>query len=105
MLIAHPVGMKFALGENPKNVYHGKNQAPVTRMATAALIREQLSKARRYLSDKVKSQQDEEYDEPEYDVKCEALIPVLERKVKAFFHAHRADDIFTGNPDCKRIST
>ena len=27
------IGMKFALGENPKTVYHGKNQAPVTRMA------------------------------------------------------------------------
>ena len=39
--------------------------------------------------------EDEELDQPEYDAKCEALLPVLERKEKAFFHAHRADDIFT----------
>lgn len=95
MLIANPVGMKFALGENPKNVYHGKNQAPVTRMATAALIREQLNKAKRYLADKERSVQEEDYDEPEYDAKCEAMIPVLQGKLKAFFHAHRADDVFT----------
>ena len=89
-------GMKFALGENPKSVYHGKNQAPVTRMATAALIREQLSKAQRYLNDKrLAEQNSEDYDEPEYDMKCEALLPVLNREMKAIFHAHRADDIFT----------
>ena len=68
---------------------------PVTRMATAALIREQLNKAKRYLDDQNKAKQEEDYDEPEYDAKCEALIPVLKRKIKAFFHVHRADDIFT----------
>ena len=37
----------------------------------------------------------ENYDPPEYDIKCEALMPLLERKEKAFFHCHRADDICT----------
>lgn len=96
MVLDDAAGMKFALGENPKSVYHGKNQAPVTRMATAALIREQLSKAQRYLNDKrLAEQNSEDYDEPEYDMKCEALLPVLNREMKAIFHAHRADDIFT----------
>lgn len=40
MAIKAPAGMKFALGENPKSSYNAKNQTPVTRMATAALIRE-----------------------------------------------------------------
>ena len=40
--------MKMALGENPKHVYNGKNQAPVTRMATAALIRQCLREAQEY---------------------------------------------------------
>ena len=63
-------------------------------MATAALIREQLSKALRYLNDKrLAEQNSEDYDEPEYDMKCEALLPVLNREMKAIFHAHRADDI------------
>ena len=45
MVIDPAVGMKFALGENPKVTYNEKNVTPVTRMATASLIREQLRKA------------------------------------------------------------
>ena len=32
---------------------------------------------------------------PEYDIKSEALLPLLDRRIKAHFHCHRADDIFT----------
>lgn len=95
MAIASPIGMKFALGENPKMTYNVKNQVPITRMATAALIREQLEKAKRYMADREKAENDEDLDGPEYDIKCEAILPVLKREIKAFFHAHRADDIFT----------
>ncbi|WP_283608117.1 amidohydrolase [Faecalispora anaeroviscerum] len=95
MVIQAPVAMKMALGENPKSTYHGKSQAPSTRMATAALIREELYKARRYLEDLELSCKDEDIDPPEYDIKCEALIPVLQGELPVHFHAHRADDIFT----------
>lgn len=95
MAIASPVGMKFALGENPKTIYNSKEETPITRMGTAALIREQLFKAQRYLDSKLSAQDDDDASEPEYDMKCEALIPVLKREIKAYFHAHRADDIFT----------
>ena len=96
MLLREPVAMKFALGENPKKVYNDKSEMPMTRMATAALIREELSKAQRYLEDKQKAEDDpEENDPPEFDAKKEALLPVLERKIKAHFHCHRCDDIFT----------
>ena len=91
MILKAEVGVKFALGENPKNVYNDKNQAPNTRMATTALIREQLKKAERYLTD-IENADDSE---PEYDMKSEALLPIIKREQKAFFHAHRADDIFT----------
>ena len=37
----------------------------------------------------------EEFDKPEFDMKCEALLPVLKREIQVHFHAHRADDIFT----------
>ena len=47
MVIKKPVAIKFAFGENPKMIYNDKSQAPMTRMATAAIIREQLSKAKR----------------------------------------------------------
>ena len=95
MTIQAPVGMKFALGENPKQVYSEKSQAPVTRMAIASIIRGELQKAQRYLEDQRKAQEDEDTDPPELDVKLEALTPVLERKIKAHFHTHRADDICT----------
>lgn len=92
--IASPVGMKFALGENPKTSYRDKNQAPVTRMGAVAMIREQLIKAKRYMHD-LEVAVEEDADLPEFDMKCEALLPVLRRNIKAFFHAHRADDIYT----------
>lgn len=99
MVIAAPSSMKFALGENPKSVYHGKNQAPVTRMATAAIIRDQLQKAKRYMEDMEKAENtddsEDECERPEYDMKCEALIPVLKRELRAHFHCHRSDDMFT----------
>lgn len=87
--------MKFAFGENPKAIYHEREEAPLTRMATAAIIREQLYKARRYQEDCLQAQEDEEDELPDYDIKCEALLPVLAGEVHAQMHAHRADDIFT----------
>ena len=95
MILRDPVAMKFALGENPKSVYHGKNAAPETRMATAAIIRENLMKAKKYAEDKHAAENDEDADEPEFDMKCEALLPLMQKKIPAHFHAHRADDIFT----------
>lgn len=95
MIVKAPLAIKMALGENPKSVYHGKNQTPVTRMATAALIREQLYKAQRYLDDVDKALAEEDVDMPEYDIRCEALLPLLRGEIQAHIHCHRADDIFT----------
>lgn len=91
-----PVGIKFALGENPKRVYNDRDETPVTRMATAALIREGLTKAKRYLADIDAYEIDKENnDMPEFDLKNHALIPLLRREISAHFHCHRADDMFT----------
>ena len=95
MVVKAPAAMKFALGENPKSVYHDRKETPVTRMATAAIIRENLSKAQEYQDKQAKADEDPEEDMPDYDAKLEALAPVVEGKVPAHFHAHRADDIAT----------
>lgn len=95
MAILENAGIKFALGENPKRVYQGKKQLPSTRMGTAAVIREQLIKAQKYLEKKEAAAADSSKSEPEFNMKCEALIPLLKREVKAHFHCHRADDIYT----------
>lgn len=88
------VGIKFALGENPKSTFSDRDTAPITRMATAALIREALFKAKRYMQDKLEAEENDE-GLPEFDIKSEALIPLLKREIKAHFHCHRADDIMT----------
>lgn len=95
MIIKSPAAMKMALGENPKSVYHGKNESPVTRMATAAIIRENLKKAKRYMEDIQRAEEDEDFDLPEIDFKYDALIPVLKKELSVHFHAHRRDDILT----------
>lgn len=91
-MLLRKVAIKFALGENPKTTYSDRDETPVTRMATAALIREALYKARRYMTDAENAEEDEL---PDYDIKCEALVPLLQRKIQAHFHCHRADDIMT----------
>ena len=90
MIIKHPAAMKCAFGENPKGAY-GQNgrKAPVTRMGTAALLRELLFKACNYVSAK------EAGKEPAFDMKLEAMIPVIKKEIPLKAHAHRADDIFT----------
>ena len=90
MIVKNPIAMKCAFGENPKRCYgqQGK-RAPMTRMGVAALIRELLFKTRRYMEDKAAGKN------PGFDMKLEAMIPVLEGKIPLKAHAHRADDILT----------
>ena len=45
MVLQAPAAMKLALGENPKLTYHERRETPTTRMATAAVIRENLARA------------------------------------------------------------
>lgn len=104
MLIREPAAMKFALGENPKSVYHDKDETPVTRMAVAAIIREQLFQAQEYRTRKEKADIDNDTDEPDFDMKFEALLPVLRGEIPAHFHAHRADDIFTALRICREFN-
>ena len=96
------VGIKFALGENPKMYYNERDEAPQTRMATAALIRETLYKAKQYAEQKEAAE--EPSDLPDFELKYEALIPLLEGKLRAHIHCHRADDILTAMRLCEEFS-
>lgn len=96
MILKEPAAMKVAFGENPKSVYNERKQAPTTRMATAALLRESLMRAKEYREQLEEYKQDSENnDKPEYDMKLNALVEVLDRKIPLKAHAHRADDILT----------
>lgn len=94
MILKAPLCMKFALGENPKRVYGQEKHSPATRMATAAHIREALFSAREYGEKKARALEKGE-DLPDFDMKLEALLPVVRGELTCHFHAHRADDIFT----------
>ncbi|MGO5022749.1 amidohydrolase [Lawsonibacter sp. LCP25S3_G6] len=96
MVVKAPIAMKLALGENPKSVYNERHETPVTRMATAAIIRENLRKALEYGEKLERAEADEEEEKPDYDAKLEALLPVVRGELPVHIHAHRADDIATG---------
>jgi imidazolonepropionase-like amidohydrolase len=65
-------------------------------MATAALLRENLMKAREYKKQLDDHYRDKENNEkPEFDMKMEALVRVLNGEMPLKAHAHRADDILT----------
>lgn len=90
MVVKDPIAMKCAFGENPKRCYgQGAKKSPMTRMGTAALLRELLFKTQRYLADK------EAGKNPPFDMKLEAMIPVIKGQLPLKAHAHRADDILT----------
>ena len=89
MVIKNPGAMKCAFGENPKSVFGSQKKAPITRMATAALLRELLFKARNYMEAKDAGKN------PTFDMKLEAMLPVMRGEIPLKAHAHRTDDILT----------
>jgi len=89
MILTENAAMKCAFGENPKSAYGQNKKAPKTRMATAAMLRELLFKARDYKEAKDAGK------EPKFDMKLEAMLPVMRGEIPLKAHAHRADDIFT----------
>ena len=89
MVLRNPAAMKIAFGENPKGAYGEKGKAPKTRMACAALLRELLFKSREYMAAKDAGK------EPKFDMKLEAMLPVLRGEIPLKAHAHRSDDILT----------
>ncbi|MCI8295940.1 MAG: amidohydrolase [Lachnospiraceae bacterium] len=97
MVLLEPLAMKAAFGENPKSSYGLKGKSPYTRMAVAALLREALFKAQRYAQEleAYEASTDEGKKRPPFDMKMEALLPVIRRQIPLKAHVHRADDICT----------
>ena len=94
-------GIKFALGENPKDLrsfgQSGPRRYPVTRMGVEYVIRDAFTRAKAYQ----KAWQD--YDRkkgsaqdalpPKRDLQLEPLVEVLEGKRLVHAHSYRADEI------------
>ncbi len=94
MIVRDPAGLKAAFGENPKSVYGEQKKMPMTRMGTAALLRQAFVDARTY-QDKLEQGKSDSDKLPERDLGLETINLVLDRKIPLRAHAHRADDIMT----------
>lgn len=90
MVVLAPAAMKIAFGENPKVNYSGQGKSPSTRMAIAAMLREELFKARQYYHKKRAGMNPEDE-----DFRYECWLPVFEKNIPLKAHVHRADDIQT----------
>lgn len=106
MLIRAPGALKMALGENPKRVYGEQKKAPSTRMGSAAVLREWLTRASAYAEKKARHGEKQASfsagaagatrpDPFEIDLRLEILASALRRELPTHIHAHRADDIMT----------
>ncbi|MGM7680581.1 amidohydrolase [Cytobacillus sp. Hm23] len=88
MVVKSPSGLKAALGENPKRFHGGKGVLPITRMGTAALLREKLIEAQNYIENRKNGEVDRK-------LELENIAKVLNKEIPLRVHAHRADDIVT----------
>ena len=91
-VISPEICMKMALGENPKLNYGKRGKAPATRMMSAAIMREQLFKAREYHEEYLKNGQKPDF---KFDFHMHSLMRVFDG-MRVKIHAHQADDILTG---------
>ena len=90
MIVKFPAAMKCAFGENPTRQYGStQKKAPKTRMAVASMLREFLFKAKNYAEAKDAGKM------PGFDMKMEAMEPVIRGQLPLKIHTHRTDDICT----------
>lgn len=92
-VLKDPIGIKAALGENPKMLYGRQDKSPATRMGSAAILRQALLKAKEYLARA--DQSGAASQGPEEDRQSIHLLPVIKGEIPLIIHCHRHDDIVT----------
>ncbi|MDX2247369.1 MAG: amidohydrolase [Bacteroidia bacterium] len=93
-----PRTIKFALGENPMRSYGvSRNISPRSRMGMEAVFRDAFAKARQYEKAWAKYREAKKSNPsavaPEYNLRMETLVDVLNNKVLIHCHSYRADEI------------
>jgi imidazolonepropionase-like amidohydrolase len=91
MIIKDKSVMVFGLGAAAKR----KNRMPSTRMGLAALLRENLQKARDYSDQLERYGKEQKGERPHRDFALEALVPVIKGEMPVMIHCEREDDILT----------
>jgi imidazolonepropionase-like amidohydrolase len=84
------IGIKAALGYNPRSTVEWKGKRPSTRMGAVALLRENFSKAvkAKKLLDKKKKLVEE------LEPLTEVFMDILSGKYKLMIHLHKEDDLY-----------
>ncbi|MDW7759653.1 MAG: amidohydrolase family protein [Acidobacteriota bacterium] len=106
MVLLEPAGIKFSLGEGPKDAFGGKGRLPSTRMGSAYVVRKTLLEAAEYgrkrkehaekAAAAAKGWKSDAAPAPlTRNLDLEPLADLLEGKLQAFIECHRADDIRT----------
>ena len=98
MVVLAPAAIKIAFGENPITNYGTNGNMPSTRMGIAALIREELYRAKQYFEEEksqIKQNKNSSTNAGQKDFAMESYRELFEGKIPLKAHAHRVDDIFT----------
>jgi imidazolonepropionase-like amidohydrolase len=101
MQFGAPLGIKFALGENPKraNTQQPANNRrwPATRLGVEETLRESFNEARRYMQEwdnyEAARRRGEDVLAPRRDLKLETLADVLRGKILVHVHSYVAPEI------------
>jgi len=97
LLASAPPGIKFALGENPKqsNWEVSERRYPQTRMGVEEIIRNKFDQARRYQQqwDEYRSSKQKNRVPPRRDLELEAIAQVLAGTRLVHAHSYRADEM------------
>lgn len=91
-----PRTIKFALGENPTRGGRSRGIQPQTRMGVEAMIRNAFNDAIQYREKwaAYNANRSSRKIAPEYDLRMETLVDILEGEVLVHCHSYRADEIY-----------
>ena len=91
-----PRTIKFALGENPMRVHgEGRGILPRTRMGVEQVFRRAFSEAMAYQKDwkAYNANKSSQKTPPEYDLRKETLVDIMNGDIIVHCHSYRADEI------------
>ena len=91
-----PRTIKFALGENPTRGGRARGIQPQSRMGVEAMLRNSFSDAIKYKEkwDAYRANKAARKVAPEYDLRMETLVDIMEGEVLVHCHSYRADEIY-----------
>ncbi|MFY0684544.1 MAG: amidohydrolase [Balneola sp.] len=91
-----PRTIKFALGENPTRGGRARGIQPQSRMGVEAMLRNTFNDAVKYKEawDAYRADKSSRKVAPEYSLRLETMVDILEGEVLVHCHSYRADEIY-----------